>query len=252
MSERIQKALARAGYGSRRRIDEWIKNGRISVNGKIAAPGDKIGANDKVRLDGKPLGKFDFTQQQAIRVIGYYKNAGEICSRDDPEGRPTVFTKLPKLSQGRWISVGRLDLNTTGLLLFTNNGDLANGLMHPSHNIDREYAVRVQGEVRPEQLQRLRDGVQLEDGPARFNDIVDSGGKGSNHWFHVVLMEGRNREVRRLWESQDLRVSRLIRVRFGPYVLPRYKRSGQYWELEKEDVMALKQAAGMVDRKQGT
>jgi len=252
MSERIQKALARAGYGSRRKIEEWIKAGRISVNGETATPGDRIGANDKVRLDGKPIKKIDFTQQQTSRIIAYYKNAGEICSRDDPQGRPTVFAKLPKLSHGCWISVGRLDLNTTGLLLFTNNGDLANGLMHPSHNIDREYAVRVQGKVRPEQLQALRDGVQLEDGPARFTDIVDSGGEGSNHWYHVVLKEGRNREVRRLWESQNLRVSRLIRVRFGPYVLPRNKRSGQYWELEKADVKALKQAAGMENRIQET
>lgn len=245
MSERIQKVLARAGVASRRKVEAMIAAGRITINDRTAQPGDRIDENDRVKLDGKLLKQLASPGKEPLRVVAYYKSAGEICTRDDPEGRPTVFRKLPKLAGGRWISVGRLDINTTGLILFTNNGDLANGLMHPSHNIDREYAVRVMGTARPEQLQALRDGVQLEDGPARFTDIVDSGGEGRNHWYHVVLMEGRNREVRRLWESQNLRVSRLIRVRFGPYILPPGKRTGQVWELEKDDIEALKAAAGM-------
>ncbi|MCG8325519.1 MAG: pseudouridine synthase [Thiotrichales bacterium] len=248
MSERIQKVLARAGYASRRKVEEWIEAGRITVNGRTAQTGDRIDAGDKVCLDGRPLKKIASAQADPIRVIACYKVAGEICSRDDPEGRPTVYKRLPKLNTGRWISIGRLDINTTGLLLFTNNGDLANALMHPSSNIDREYAVRVQGEASPRQLQALRDGVQLEDGPARFTDIVASGGEGSNHWYHVVLMEGRNREVRRLWESQNLRVSRLIRVRFGPYILPPNKRTGQVWELEKNEINVLKDAARFKDK----
>ena len=244
MSERIQKVLARAGYGSRRKVEDWIKAGRITVNGQPAQLGDRIGENDRIRLDGRALSKIRFQTVQLPRIIALYKKAGEICTREDPEGRPTVFRNLPALTRGRWISIGRLDLNTAGLLLFTDDGDLANALMHPASNIDREYAVRVHGRVSPEQLQKLRDGVQLDDGPARFTDIVDSGGEGSNHWYHVVLMEGRNREVRRLWESQGVRVSRLIRVRFGPYILPPNKRTGQVWELEKKEVEALLEAAG--------
>lgn len=242
MSERIQKALARAGYASRRKVEEWIKAGRLTINDQPAQLGDKIDENDRVKLDGKPLKKLDFSHNELPKVIAYYKKAGEICSRDDPEGRPTVFTKLPLLNRGRWINIGRLDLNTSGLLLFTTDGELANKLMHPSSNIDREYAVRVQGRVGPKQLQNLRDGVVLEDGPAKFTDIVESGGEGSNHWYHVVLMEGRNREVRRLWESQNVRVSRLIRVRFGPYILPPNKRTGQVWELDKKEIEALQEA----------
>ncbi len=245
MTERIQKVLARAGYGSRRAIEDWIKAGRISVNGRIARTGDRIDAGDRVQLDGKPLKKIAVSTDQPTRIVACYKEAGQICSRHDPQGRPSVFRKLPRLENGRWISVGRLDLNTTGLLLFSNDGELAHGLMHPGSNIDREYAVRVHGRVGPEQLQRLRDGVELDDGPACFTDIVDSGGEGSNHWYHVVIMEGRNREVRRLWESQGVRVSRLIRVRFGPYMLPPNKRTGQVWELDKAEVRALQQAAGL-------
>jgi 23S rRNA pseudouridine2605 synthase len=247
MSERIQKVLARAGYGSRRKVESWIEEGRITINDQPARPGDHIDENDRVKLDGKLLKRLGSAGKQAVRVLAYYKSAGEICTREDPEGRPTVFRKLPRLTNGRWVSIGRLDINTMGLLLFTNDGALANGLMHPSHNIEREYAVRVLGTATAEQLQALRDGIQLEDGPARFTDIVESGGEGRNHWYHVVIMEGRNREVRRLWEAQDLRVSRLIRVRFGPYILPPNRRSGQIWELEQGDIRALKAAAGMSD-----
>lgn len=241
--ERIQKVLARAGLGSRREIDAWVQAGRISVNGKVAGPGDRIAPGDRVSLDGRRLTLSHKTPDK-IRVLAYYKPVGEVCTRRDPEGRKTVFERLPKLKQGRWINIGRLDLNTQGLLLFTNNGELANRLMHPSHEIEREYAVRTLGEASQAQLQALRQGVVLDDGVARFTDIVDSGGRGSNHWYHVVIMEGRNREVRRLWESQGLAVSRLIRVRHGPYILPRRKKPGEFWDLEEKDVNALLREAG--------
>lgn len=236
--ERIQKVLARMGLGSRREIESWIKAGRIKVNGKLAKLGDSITTDDRVQLDKKQI-KFPRKTDSRPKVITYHKPAGEICTRKDAEGRTTVFSKLPRLKGARWVSIGRLDINTYGLLLFTNDGDLANRLMHPSSNIDREYAVRVMGKVDEDMLKRLQAGVELEDGPAHFSDIVDSGGEGANHWYHVTLMEGRNHEVRRLWESQGITVSRLIRVRFGPIILPRNSRTGTIRELDDKELDAL-------------
>jgi len=236
--ERIQKVLARMGLGSRREIESWIKAGRIMVNGKLAKLGDSITTEDRVQLDKKQI-KFPRKTDSRPKVITYHKPAGEICTRKDAEGRTTVFSKLPRLKGARWVSIGRLDINTYGLLLFTNDGDLANRLMHPSSNIDREYAVRVMGKVDEDMLKRLQAGVELEDGPARFSDIVDSGGEGANHWYHVTLMEGRNHEVKRLWESQGITVSRLIRVRFGPIILPRNSRTGTIRELDDKELDAL-------------
>ncbi len=236
--ERIQKVLARMGLGSRREIESWIKAGRIMVNGKLAKLGDSITTEDRVQLDKKQI-KFPRKTDSRPKVITYHKPAGEICTRKDAEGRTTVFSKLPRLKGARWVSIGRLDINTSGLLLFTNNGDLANRLMHPSSNIDREYAVRVIGRVDEAMLKQLQKGVELEDGPAHFSDIVDSGGDGANHWYHVTLMEGRNHEVKRLWESQGVKVSRLMRVRFGPIILSRRSRPGSVTELEGKDLDAL-------------
>jgi len=236
--ERIQKVLARMGLGSRREIESWIKDERIKVNGKLARPGDVITSNDRVELDKRQI-KFPKKADTRIKVIIYHKPAGEICTRKDAQGRTTVFSKLPRLKGARWVSIGRLDINTSGLLLFTNDGDLANRLMHPSSNIDREYAVRVIGRVDEAMLKQLQKGVELEDGPAHFSDIVDSGGDGANHWYHVTLMEGRNHEVKRLWESQGVKVSRLMRVRFGPIILPRRSRPGSVTELEGKDLDTL-------------
>ncbi len=236
--ERIQKVLARMGLGSRREIESWIKDERIKVNGKLARPGDVITSNDRVELDKRQI-KFPKKADTRIKVIIYHKPAGEICTRKDAQGRTTVFSKLPRLKGARWVSIGRLDINTSGLLLFTNDGDLANRLMHPSSNIDREYAVRVIGRVDEAMLKQLQKGVELEDGPAHFSDIVDSGGDGANHWYHVTLMEGRNHEVKRLWESQGVKVSRLMRVRFGPIILSRRSRPGSVTELEGKDLDAL-------------
>ncbi len=236
--ERIQKVLARAGVGSRRQIEAWIKEGRIKINGKLAVLGDHISSKDKV--NNRIIDLAD-AEAGKIKVLAYYKPSGEICARSDPKHKKTVFDSLPKISKGRWINIGRLDITTIGLLLFTNNGELANRLMHPSNQVEREYAVKVLGTATESQLQSLTKGVKLEDGLAKFTDIVDSGGEGANHWYHVVLMEGRNREVRRLWESQGLKVSRLIRVRFGSYILPRSKRPGNFWDLKEAEIKALSQ-----------
>ena len=205
---RIQKALADAGLGSRREIEGWIRDGRVRVNGKLAKLGDRITPADHVRIDGKEV-KRRSARATERRVIAYNKPAGELVTRQDPEGRPTVFARLPRLESGRWIAIGRLDINTSGLLLLTNDGELANRLMHPSREVEREYAVRILGEVSEEALIRLTHGIELEDGPARFEEIVESGGESANRWFHVLLREGRNREVRRLWEAAGCRVSRL-------------------------------------------
>ncbi|MEX1214901.1 23S rRNA pseudouridine(2605) synthase RluB [Saccharospirillum sp.] len=232
-TERIQKVLAKAGKGSRRDMEKAIEEGRVKVNGEAVTLGDRVGLSDTLELDGRPVKVEDI---RARRVLVYNKPEGEVCTRRDPDGRPTVFDRLPELPGERWIVVGRLDLNTSGLLVFTNDGELANRLMHPSSQVDREYAVRVLGEVKPEHVQRMHEGVELEDGPARFTDIQEFGGSGANTWFHVVIMEGRNREVRRLWESQDLKVSRLKRVRYGSVFLDSDVRAGTWKELPKSEI----------------
>ncbi len=237
---RLQKVLAEAGYGSRRELEEWIVAGRVSVNGMPAGVGQKVGPGDRVKINGK-LVNLRFTER-APRVLMYHKPEGEIVSRDDPEGRPTVFERLPVLRKGRWIAIGRLDFNTSGLLLFTNNGELANRLMHPRYEIEREYAVRVIGELGEEQIETLKNGVALEDGEARFSTVADGGGEGSNHWYRVTISEGRNREVRRMFEAIGLTVSRLMRVRYGPVQMPRQLKRGGWAEMPDDDVRALSAA----------
>ena len=244
MSERIQKVLARAGYGSRREIERWIEQGEIKVNGKIATLGDQVSPDDRILVRGKPV-SIKQAERSRARIIAYHKPVGEVVTRSDPEGRATVFEHLPKIQSGRWVAIGRLDLNTSGLLLFTNDGELANRLMHPSHEIERTYAVRVKGEVTQEILNRLLAGVELEDGPAAFNAIDDAGGSGLNHWYHVRLKEGRNREVRRLWESQGLMVSRLMRIAYGPVTLSRSLKEGRWMELPPFEIGRLYQSVGL-------
>jgi 23S rRNA pseudouridine2605 synthase len=239
MTEKIQKILANAGLGSRRELETWLINGRISVNGKIAKLGDRAGENDKLEVDGRLIRLNKPQLEELPSVLLYHKPNGEVCTRSDPEGRPVVFENLPRLRNKRWIMVGRLDLNTAGLLLFTTDGELANRLMHPSFEIEREYAVRVWGEVNKTILANLSTGVMLEDGMARFTSIQDAGGEGKNHWYHVILTEGKNREVRRLWESQGVTVSRLIRIRYGDIELPRDLRQGATRMLAPEVVSQL-------------
>ena len=240
--QKLQKVLANLGLGSRRKMERWIEEGRVTVDGSVATLGDRVHAGQALRLDGKPL-EVDAAEQ--VRVLLYHKPVREVCSRDDPEGRKNVFERLPKLKSGRWISVGRLDFNTSGVLLFTTDGALANALMHPSSAIEREYLVRVMGRVDEPMLERLKDGVELDDGPARFSDIQEGGGDGINRFFYVVLMEGRNREVRRLWESQGTTVSRLKRVRYGEVFLPSKLKKGQWLELPQRDVDVIYQMAGL-------
>lgn len=243
--EKLQKVLARIGVGSRRDVESWISQGRIKVNGKDATLGLRVDMHDAITIDGKVI-KREEAAESVRRVIMYNKPDGEICTRDDPEGRPTVFDKLPRPKEGRWINIGRLDINTTGLLMFTTDGELANRLMHPSYEMDREYAVRVRGEVDDEMIERLKAGVVLEDGPARFTDIQQApGGEGFNHWYHCVVMEGRNREVRRLWESQGLVVSRLKRVRFGPVFLNSDLPMGRWREMSQYEVDVLSAEVGL-------
>ncbi len=233
--ERLQKVLARTGRCSRRLAEEWIAAGRLRINGQVAILGARVVPRDEIRLDSKRL---SLPRASRPRVLLYHKECGEICTRSDAYARPTVFDRLPT-TVGRWIVVGRLDINSSGLLLFTDDGALAHALMHPSSDIEREYVVRVRGLVDEETLKRLRTGVPLEDGIARFSRIRPGGEGRSNSWFHVVLMEGRNREVRRLWESQGLQVSRLKRVRFGSLFLPASLRRGQWRELTGAEVTAL-------------
>ncbi len=235
--EKLQKVLARAGLGSRRQIERWIEEGRITIDGQPATLGARVTSDQALRVDGRSVSAHSF--QAKPRLLIYHKPVGEVCTRSDPQGRPTVFEKLPKLRGARWINIGRLDYNTSGLLLFTTDGELANSLTHPSHEIEREYAVRVLGKVSDEMLARLKKGVMLEDGPAHFVSIVDAGGAGANHWYHVVLKEGRNREVRRLWEAVGIKVSRLMRVRFGPISLPPHFHSRRTVELDDEAAAAL-------------
>lgn len=240
--EKLQKALAAAGFGSRREIEKAIEAGEINVNGKTAHLGERVKPGDKVQWRSKTH-VVPKSNQTEIRVLLYNKPEGEICSRNDPEGRASVYDRLPPLKNGRWVGVGRLDFNTTGLLLFTNDGTLANKLMHPSSEIDREYLVRVQGVVEDSTLDILREGVLLEEGLAKFTDVQRSKSQaeptGANSWFYCVLMEGRNREVRRLWESQNLRVSRLKRVRYGPIIIPSYVKPGQWIELGEKELAEL-------------
>ena len=244
MKERIQKLLSRAGYGSRREIERLVEAGEILVNGRRAESGQAIDEHDQVTLRGQRL-HLSSRLQATPKVLMYNKPAGEVCTQTDPEGRKTVFEALPPIRAGRWIMVGRLDINTDGLLLFTTDGELANKLMHPSSGIEREYATRVLGQVDNEMLIRLQEGVELDDGKANFLRIKDAGGEGANHWYHVVLAEGRNREVRRLWESQGVKVSRLIRVRYGNMDLPRYLRTGHHKELDVRELRKLYSLVGM-------
>jgi 23S rRNA pseudouridine2605 synthase len=242
--ERIQKILARAGYGSRRQIERWIEAGEILVDGKQATLGQKIDEHSQIILRGQKL-RLPSRLKAPPRVLLYHKRAGEICTRSDPEGRDTVFDHLPEINQGRWVAIGRLDINTDGLLLFTNDGELANKMMHPSSEIEREYAVRVLGEVTDEMLTRLKEGVMLEDGMAAFARIDFAGGEGANQWYHVVLKEGRNREVRRMWESQGVTVSRLRRIRFGNIQLDRRLRAGQSEDLPNKRLIKLYEGLGL-------
>lgn len=254
--ERIQKALATAGAGSRRAIEGWIIEGRVMVNGRPADIGQKVTSADRITIDGRPIRLT--AHAEATRVLLYKKRVGELVTRDDPEGRRTVFRKLPKLEIGRWIAIGRLDINTSGLLLMTNDGELARRLTHPSFEVPREYAVRVLGEVDEALLERLRSGVELDDGPAKFEQIIpgdgveldddepsSTGRTTANRWFHVLLREGRNRLVRRLMESQGLQVSRLIRVAYGPVRLQGGQRSGSARELDADELSALLTAVGL-------
>lgn len=242
LDEKLQKVLARAGVGSRREMERSIEAGQVKVNDRIAKLGDRVTAKDKIFVNGhRVLARSESARR---RVILYNKPEGEICSRSDPEGRRTVYDGLPALKGERWISVGRLDFNTSGLLLFTNDGEFANKLMHPSSVIDREYLVRIQGEVSDEMRQNLLDGVLLDDGVARFTDIVDGAGESRNSWFYCVVMEGRNREVRRLWESQGVKVSRLKRVRYANIFIPSHVRVGQWIELGEKEISDLCLTAG--------
>jgi 23S rRNA pseudouridine2605 synthase len=241
MSEKLQKVLARAGHGSRRELEALIKAGRVSVNGAVAKLGERLeDENATVRIDGHAV-SIKAQEETVCRVLAYYKPEGELCTRHDPEGRRTVFDRLPKIRGARWISVGRLDANTSGLLLFTTDGELANRLMHPSRQVEREYLVRVFGEINEQKVRNLVKGVELEDGLARFEDVVYAGGEGMNHTFYVVINEGRNREVRRLWESQDTTVSRLKRVRYGDIFLDKKLPRGGWVELELKQVNYLRE-----------
>ena len=247
-AERIQKVLARGGLGSRREIERWIGEGRLMVNGVKVTPGQHLQSGDQVQVNGRVV-NWEKYENQPTRVLIYNKPTGEVVTRRDPQGRPVVFSRLPKMEIGRWISVGRLDINTSGLLILTNNGELANRLMHPSTEVDREYAVRILGEVPDEMIEQLKVGVELEDGLAKFADIRFFSGEGANKWFHVVVKEGRNRLVRRLWESQNVTVSRLMRVRYGPAILPNNVRANDYYELNNKELAILMEFVGMQEEK---
>ncbi|MEZ5485511.1 MAG: pseudouridine synthase, partial [Lysobacteraceae bacterium] len=245
IEERLHKVLAQAGIGSRRAMEERIGRGEVLVNGKPAELGSSVRSGDRVELDGRTFVATGL--EEASRVLVYNKPDGEVTTRDDPEGRPTVFDSLPPIRGARWIAVGRLDINTTGLLLLTTDGELANALMHPSSEVRRDYVCRIHGEVQPEALEQLLKGVKLDDGPAKFDRIDDIGGTDSNSWFRVTLKEGRYREVRRMWEAVDLMVSRLKRIRYGNVELPAKLRRGQFEELSEGQVGAIKRDVGVSD-----
>lgn len=242
MTEKLQKVLAGHGFGSRRQMERWIAAGRVTVNGHLAQIGARVDETDGIVVDGRKVAK---ASGPGCRVIAFNKRAGVIVSRRDPAGRPTVFEDLPGLRTGRWISVGRLDLQTTGLLLLTNDGDLAHRLSHPSTGIDREYAVRVAGRLDDDALERLRNGVDVDGRIESFSDIRYYDGAGANHWYHVVLMEGRNREVRDLFASQGATVNRLKRVRYGPVILPAWLPRGAWEEMGVDDVAQLRATVGL-------
>ena len=242
-AERLQKIMAAAGLGSRRGLEKQIKAGQVQVNGEAAGLGQSVAVGDVVSFEG--LRWKVVSSPVRHRTLIYNKPEGEVTTRSDPDGRPTVFDRLPKVRNARWVAIGRIDINTTGLLLLTTDGELANSMMHPSSNVDREYACRVRGEASEAQLQALKDGVELDDGPASFSDIQAAGGSGENHWYHATIMEGRNREVRRLWESQGLVVSRLKRVRYGAAFLPKRLRVGQWSEIESRDHAVLREDVGL-------
>ncbi|KIO47891.1 23S rRNA pseudouridine(2605) synthase RluB [Nitrosospira sp. NpAV] len=237
VTHKLQKVLAQAGLGSRREMEELIAAGGATINGKVAVIGDRAGPDDTIRV-GKRTIHFK-SNDRLPRVVLYHKPEGEIVSHDDPEGRPSVFAKLPQLRSSKWISIGRLDYNTSGLLIFTTDGELANRLMHPRFEVEREYAVRIMGRLTPEVAALLTTGVELEDGLAKFDHLSDQGGEGSNHWYRVILKEGRNREVRRMFETVGMTVSRLMRVRFGPINLPPRLKRGKWMELDETEIRRL-------------
>lgn len=241
-TEKLQKVLANFGHGSRREIEAMIVAKKISVDGKIATLGDRIDIRNqpKIRINGNVI-TVRPKDKDVCRVLAYYKPEGEICSKTDPNGRATVFTNLPKVKNSRWINIGRLDINTSGLLLFTTDGELANRLMHPRNEVEREYVVRVFGQVTDAQIFQLKKGIQLEDGPAAFKSIKSQGGEGLNKWFNVTITEGRNREVRRMWEAVGVQVSRLLRVRYGNISLPKWLSRGTWTELDLNAVNYLRE-----------
>lgn len=239
--QRLQKVLAQRGLGSRREIEKWIAGGRVSVNGELAQLGQRVVARDKIEIDGE---RVRAAAPGTTEILLLNKAAGVVTTRKDPEGRVTVYEDLPQLKSGRWVSVGRLDVLTSGLLIFTNNGELANLLMHPSTGLDREYAVRVHGLLEKQDMEALQQGVEIDGEQLRFSDLRYYDGSGANHWYHVVLMEGRNREVRRLFEARGFTVSRLKRVRYGPFVLPSWLRNGQWTSLQQKDVRQVHKMLG--------
>lgn len=236
-SQKLQKVLAQAGLGSRRAMEEWINAARVTINGEVATIGARVTSKDKIQVDGRNV-RIDATVAPA-RVLIYHKPEGEIVTRDDPQGRETVFSKLPHLRGARWLSIGRLDVSTSGLLIFTTSGELANSMMHPRFSVEREYAARIFGTLSAEQANQLRTGIALDDGEAHFESLEDEGGEGSNHWYRVVVSEGRNRLVRRLFEAVGFTVSRLMRVRFGILQLASRLKRGQFSELEPDEVRRL-------------
>jgi 23S rRNA pseudouridine2605 synthase len=244
VGERVQKVLARGGVGSRREVEGWISEGKLKLNGVVVKLGDRLNTGDVLLLNDRIINWQKFAVQPT-RVLLYHKPTGEVVTRRDPEGRPVVFTQLPKLTTARWIAVGRLDINTSGLLLVTNNGELANRLMHPSTRVEREYAVRVLGDVSDKVLENLKTGVELEDGIAKFDDVKFYAGEGANKWYYVTVSEGRNRLVRRMWDAQNVVVSRLIRVRYGPIVLPERLKTHSFYEITDKELDLLFEFAGL-------